>query len=95
MEIVPLYGDMMINPFHYITRTPNYDPEKWPRSASETERSSQAELLKAMPELRKEHTQLLAELVEAGSNRDTLGSINTGKVRMCDMISTSLVRFCL
>jgi cytoplasmic FMR1 interacting protein len=36
-KVVPLYGDMQISPFNYVTRTKNYDPSKWPACNSQTE----------------------------------------------------------
>ena len=60
-EVVPLFGDMMIGPFRYIQMTPNYDPLKWEKCNSEAT-SSQAEILKKMPELRLQHTQLVCDL---------------------------------
>ena len=29
IEVVPLFGDIMIAPFEYIKKTPHYDASKW------------------------------------------------------------------
>ena len=29
IEVVPLFGDIMIAPFEYIKKTPHYDSSKW------------------------------------------------------------------
>jgi hypothetical protein len=34
LEVVPLYGDMQINPYHYIKYSKNFDKEKWPACES-------------------------------------------------------------
>ena len=68
---MPLYGDMVVGPFKYIERTPNYEPEKWEKCASASV-SSQAELLKNMSEIRQQHTHLVCELALQGANKDAL-----------------------
>ncbi|MFH4984178.1 hypothetical protein AB6A40_010887 [Gnathostoma spinigerum] len=35
LEVVPLFGDMQIQPFSFVKRSPSYDPSKWPLSNSE------------------------------------------------------------
>ena len=74
MEAVPLFGDMMIGPFKYIEKTPNYDPEKWPQCNSVKD-STQKELLKVMPQLREEYVELMCDLATNGTNLQFYNSV--------------------
>ncbi|TMS38737.1 hypothetical protein L596_005392 [Steinernema carpocapsae] len=38
LEVVPLYGDMQIQPFSFVKKSPNFDPSKWPLSNIESEK---------------------------------------------------------
>lgn len=35
LEVVPLYGDMQIQPFAFVRRSSHYEPSKWPLSDKE------------------------------------------------------------
>ena len=65
---MPLYGDMMIGPFQYIQRTPNYSADKWPSCNSHKE-SAQANLLRHPPVVRAEYVALMSELALSGSHK--------------------------
>jgi len=38
LEVVPLFGDMQIQPFSFVKKSPHYDASKWPLSHTESER---------------------------------------------------------
>jgi len=76
VEVVPLYGDMMIGPFKYIENTPNFDPFHWGHCMSE-EPSRQAMLdNKMMAQLRLEHVQLISALTSQCYLNDTIQALN-------------------
>lgn len=62
-KVVPLYGDMQISPFNYVTRTKNYDPSKWPACNSQTE-SIQGKILDQVDRIRIEHNNYISELAK-------------------------------
>lgn len=39
LEVVPLYGDMQIQPFAFVRRSSHYESSKWPLSDKECKRS--------------------------------------------------------
>ncbi|EGT51479.1 hypothetical protein CAEBREN_29296 [Caenorhabditis brenneri] len=38
LEVVPLYGDMQIQPFAFVRRSSHYEPNKWPLSDKESDK---------------------------------------------------------
>ena len=77
---MPLYGDMMIGPFQFIQRTPNYAPDKWP-SCNSSKESAQANLLKHLPAVRAEYIALMSELALTGSHNDMYERVTRTKVQ--------------
>ena len=63
LEVVPLFGDMMLGTFQYIEKTPNYDASKWPECNSE-KTSPQAHLVKELPRIREKYVNYLSQLVD-------------------------------
>ncbi|XP_003737710.1 cytoplasmic FMR1-interacting protein [Galendromus occidentalis] len=61
LEMVPLFGDMQISPFHYIIHSPHYDAKNWPLSASSSP-SPQSDLLKNLQPIRDEYARYISEL---------------------------------
>ncbi|KAK6173555.1 hypothetical protein SNE40_016982 [Patella caerulea] len=61
LEIVPLYGDMQIAPYHYIKYSPNYDPSKWPLCES-SQPSPQSNLLANLEAIREDHMEYISQL---------------------------------
>ena len=45
LEVVPLYGDMQIQPFAFVRRSSQYDASKWPLSDKECMLISLADIL--------------------------------------------------
>ena len=68
MEVVPLYGDMMIAPFNFIKQTPNYDPDKWTHCTSE-KNNAQGQITKVIRELREQHLHLVTQLTLKGKHK--------------------------
>lgn len=61
LEVVPLYGDMQINPYHYIKFSMNFDPGKWPACESATP-SAQSKLLGNLEAIREDHMSYISQL---------------------------------
>ena len=61
LEVVPLFGDMVIPPFSYIKSTPNYDEGKWGGSSSE-QGSRQMDLIPKLPQIKAQHDRLLCDI---------------------------------
>lgn len=61
LEVVPLFGDMQINPFNYVRKSKHFDPSKWPLSTSPNI-SPQADLMVHLPNIREEHVKYISEL---------------------------------
>lgn len=62
-KVVPLYGDMQISPFNYVSRTKNYDSSKWPACNSQSE-SIQGKILEQVDRIRIEHNGYISELAK-------------------------------
>ncbi|XP_063414175.1 cytoplasmic FMR1-interacting protein-like isoform X4 [Mytilus trossulus] len=61
LEVVPLYGDMQINPYHYIKYSMNFDPGKWPACES-SHPSPQSNLLANLEAIREDHMSYISQL---------------------------------
>ena len=61
LEVVPLYGDMQINPYHYIKYSKNFDPAKWPACES-SHPSPQSNLLANLEAIRDNHMSYISQL---------------------------------
>ena len=61
LEVVPLYGDMQINPYHYIKYSKNFDKEKWPACES-SHPSPQSNLLANLEAIREHHMSYISQL---------------------------------
>ena len=61
LEMVPLYGDMMIAPYNYIKNGPNFDPSKWPACES-SHPSPQSNLLGSLEVIRERHMEYISQL---------------------------------
>lgn len=59
LEVVPLFGDMQINPFNYVRKSKHFDPSKWPLSTS-SNISPQADLMVHLPNIREEHVKYIS-----------------------------------
>jgi cytoplasmic FMR1 interacting protein len=62
-KVVPLYGDMQISPFNYVSRTKNYDSSKWPACNSHSE-GLQGKILDQVDRIRFEHNSYISELAK-------------------------------
>lgn len=61
LEMVPLFGDMQIAPFHYIKCSPHYEASRWPL-ASANSPSPQSDLLQHLPAIRDDYERYISEL---------------------------------
>ncbi|KAK7504118.1 hypothetical protein BaRGS_00004422, partial [Batillaria attramentaria] len=61
LSFVPLYGDMQIAPYQYISATPNFDASKWPCCESSTP-SPQSNMLPSLGAIRDDHMQYISQL---------------------------------
>ena len=65
---------MMIGPFRQMEKTPNYCESNWPQCNSIKD-STQADILKAMPQMREEYMSLMSDLAVNGSNLEFYNSV--------------------
>ena len=63
---MPLYGDMQIAPYQYITKTPNYDSSKWPCCESSAA-SPQSNMLPSLGAIRDDHRQYISQLARVNN----------------------------
>ncbi|KAH9489792.1 Cytoplasmic FMR1-interacting protein 2 [Bulinus truncatus] len=77
LEMVPLYGDMMIAPFGIIKNGPNFDPSKWP-SCESNHPSPQSNILGSLDHIRQTHMQYVSQLARLTNQAMTL---SPGSVR--------------
>ncbi|CAL1540993.1 unnamed protein product [Lymnaea stagnalis] len=63
LEMVPLYGDMMIAPYSFIKTGPNYDASKWPACESSS-LSPQSNLLGGLEMIKERHMQYISRLTK-------------------------------
>lgn len=66
LTFVPLYGDMQIAPYQYVTKTPNYDSSKWPCCESSTA-SPQSNMLPSLGAIRDDHRQYISQLARVNN----------------------------
>lgn len=69
LEVVPLFGDMQIAPFHYVKNSKHYDASRWPLSAaaaalpiSATSPTPQANIMVHLSKMRENHLEFSSEL---------------------------------
>lgn len=61
LSFVPLYGDMQIAPYQYVSATPNFDASKWPCCESSTP-SPQSNILPSLGAIRDDHMEYISQL---------------------------------
>lgn len=61
LEVVPLYGDMQIKPYHYIQKSLNFDPSRWTFCES-SQLSPQSNLLANLEAIREDHMAYISQL---------------------------------
>ncbi|VDK48795.1 unnamed protein product [Anisakis simplex] len=61
LEVVPLFGDMQIQPFSFVKRSPFFDPSKWPASNTEGEKCH-VNIAEKVRTIREHHTEYVAYL---------------------------------
>lgn len=61
MDVVPLYGDMQMKPYFYITKSLNFDSSRWSHCES-SQPSPQSQILSSLESLRESHTEYVSEL---------------------------------
>ena len=61
LTFVPLYGDMQMMPYQYISKTPNFDPSKWPCCESSAP-SPQSNMMPSLGAIREDHMQFISQL---------------------------------
>lgn len=72
LEVVPLYGDMQIKPYHYIQKSLNFDPSRWTFCES-SQLSPQSNLLANLEAIREDHMAYISQLARH-SNEVNLAS---------------------
>lgn len=70
LEVVPLYGDMQIAPFRYVSQSPHYESGKWPHCSSSSA-SSQGSLLDRLQSIREEHIHYITKLAQHSNEQST------------------------
>ncbi|XP_013092807.2 cytoplasmic FMR1-interacting protein 1 homolog isoform X1 [Biomphalaria glabrata] len=78
LEMVPLYGDMMIAPYAFIKNGPNFDASKWP-SCESSHPSPQSNILGSLEQIRQTHMQYVSQLARITNQAATLspGSVKS------------------
>lgn len=71
MEVVPLFGDIVIGPFNYVQKLPNFDRQYWPKCLDGTP-SRQSTLINNMAVYRQQHTDIICELMSHSLDRNKL-----------------------
>lgn len=71
MDVVPLYGDMQMKPYFYITKSLNFDPSRWSHCES-SQPSPQAQILSSLESLREGHTEYVSELARRSNQVITI-----------------------
>ncbi|XP_059150465.1 cytoplasmic FMR1-interacting protein-like [Physella acuta] len=61
LEMVPLYGDMMVAPYGYIKNGPHFDPSKWPACES-SQPSLQSNILAGLDTVRESHMKYISQI---------------------------------
>ena len=73
LEMVPLFGDMQIAPFHtYIKKTEHFDATKWPLSSNSTTSSAQSDILQYLPSIREDYTTYISEISRHSNEATTV-----------------------
>ncbi|KAK7103491.1 cytoplasmic FMR1-interacting protein 1 homolog [Littorina saxatilis] len=70
LTFVPLYGDMQIAPYQYISKTPNFDAGKWPCCESSSA-SPQSNLMPSLSIIRADHLQFISQLARLNNESTT------------------------
>ncbi|CAJ0931257.1 unnamed protein product, partial [Mesorhabditis belari] len=66
IEVVPLFGDMQIEPFAFVRMTKVYDANKWPLSDKKGNRCN-IQIVERLPAIKLEHESYLAQLAKLNS----------------------------
>ncbi|KAJ8297562.1 hypothetical protein KUTeg_024093 [Tegillarca granosa] len=61
LEVVPLYGDMQIKPYHFIQHSLNFDPSRW-NFCESSQASPQSNLLANLEAIREDHMNYISQL---------------------------------
>ena len=61
MDVVPLYGDMQMKPYFYITKSLNFDSSRWSHCESSSP-SPQSQILTSVETFRESHIEYVSEL---------------------------------
>uniref|UniRef100_A0A8W8L913 Cytoplasmic FMR1-interacting protein n=2 Tax=Magallana gigas TaxID=29159 RepID=A0A8W8L913_MAGGI len=70
MDVVPLYGDMQMKPYFYITKSLNFDSSRWSHCES-SQPSPQSQILSSLESLRESHTEYVSELARRSNEKMT------------------------
>ncbi|XP_052277863.1 cytoplasmic FMR1-interacting protein-like [Dreissena polymorpha] len=85
LEIVPLYGDMMVAPYQYIKKSVNFDSSKWPECES-SKVSPQSNILAHLEPIRENHMSYISQL--SRHSNEALTTMR-GKLRSSTTLATS------
>lgn len=70
LTFVPLYGDMQIAPYQYVTQMANFDPSKWPCCESSSP-SPQSNVLPSLSAIRLDHMGFISDLAKVNNESTT------------------------
>lgn len=76
LEVVPLYGDMQIKPYHYIQKSLNFDPSRWTFCES-SQLSPQSNLLANLEAIREDHMAYISQLARHSNEVKKKGDKST------------------
>ncbi|CAB3409696.1 unnamed protein product [Caenorhabditis bovis] len=63
LEVVPLYGDMQIQPFAFVRRSPHYDSSKWPLSDKESDKCH-VNIVEKLASIRADHESFVTQVAK-------------------------------
>ena len=62
MEVVPLFGDMMVSPFNLVQGMPNFDDSKWSHCMEMLAGEGTVDIPAARNNIRRQHDLLVCQL---------------------------------
>jgi hypothetical protein len=82
MEVVPLFGDIVIGPFNYVQKLPNFDRQHWPK-CTDGIASRQSTVINNMAVFRQQHADIICELMSHSTGSSKLVQVVTFHCRLC------------
>ncbi len=72
IEVVPLFGDMMVSPFNLVQGVPNFDESKWSHCVEMSAGEGRVDIPGARNRIKQQHDALLCQLATHDAARRQL-----------------------